>query len=60
MLNSTKIIGKAEEYYKRDRPHVLTDLYPGESEESKIWRAYFNGWVTGRMDLSNKYNITDE
>jgi hypothetical protein len=60
MLNSTQIIGKSEEYYTRERSHVINDLYPDESLESKIWRAYFNGWVAGRIDLAHEYNITDK
>lgn len=61
ILNSHDIIGNAveqyDQYYKR---HLLHELYPDESMESRIWRAYFDGWFAGRMDLSLRYNIIDD
>jgi hypothetical protein len=60
MLNSTQIIGNVDVCFNRDRVHVLHDLYPDETMENKVWRAYYNGWIAGRIDLAHRYNITDE
>ncbi len=42
-MNSTELIGRVVERYGELSPHY--------KEEWDVWRAFYNGWLEGRIDL---------
>lgn len=55
-IDSKMLIGDVEEWFKRFQDRTDREPFP---EGSEIWRAYYNGWIEGRMILVAELELVE-